>query len=82
MYVKNATQLGNYTFTPNQDIYYNDITRLEGASLATLKSECDSRSACLGFTTLGYLKNNIPPTSQWHPSFGGDAMGIYLKSTP
>ena len=81
-YLYGGQNSGDYVFWPNRDwggAQY-DITRIPNAvdNVALLKSECNSRPACIGFNTGGWLKNAV--SSGWQ-NFTSGHTGLYGKKT-
>jgi len=71
--------LEGYDFFQGMDIWYNDIKFMEGATVSELQDACNADSACLAFTTRGFLKMAVPAQSEWH-HFSDDALeGTYVK---
>lgn len=79
---KSYINFEDYIFYRNKDSPDNDIRFVYTKSLEELKTMADNDPKCVGFNTLGFLKNCIRPESEFIDILRGiPNEGMYVKKT-
>ena len=73
-------RIDDYTFYQGQDSAQGDITYLPGRTAQQLKDFCDRDTACVGFSTKGWLKSSLGTRSEWYHWSETADEGIYVKA--
>lgn len=73
-----------YTFYPGMDSKgYNMMKKNNLADMpGLLKLACNANPNCKGFSTKGWLKNNIRPQEEWSNWTSNSGKGLYVRNGP